>query len=117
MAGNIGVAINVGEKTFHLHDFARGRVAGAILNQTEVPAGNPSFVVVRGLDSGPFSASGEQRHVAAVNGLRDDIGLVARPGVHVFDGRNDNVRVSREGAGNKNTNNEESEKRNSYVEG
>src|SRR6202140_7766 len=95
VAGDVGLAINTGEETFDLHDFAGGRIARAMLNQPEMAAGNPSFVVILSLDSGPFSASGEPRHLAAVNGLRDDIGLVAGPGIHVFDRGNDNVRVSR----------------------
>src|ERR1700684_3639895 len=115
MAGDVGLAIDGGEKTFHLHYFAGGRIARAMLNQKEGPAGRPSFGVILSLVSGPSSASGEQGYIAAVNGLRDDIGFVARPGVHVFDRRNANVRVSRGGARNKNE--EESEKRNSYVEG
>jgi hypothetical protein len=51
------------------------------------------------LDAGPFAACGEERDVAAVEGLGDDIGLIGGVGVHVGDGGDDDVGVLRKGTG------------------
>ena len=56
-------------------------------------AGNPSFIVVSRLDLRPFAASRQQRHVAAIDRLRNNIGLVAWPGKHVGHWNHYNLRA------------------------
>src|SRR5438552_142921 len=97
---DVGFPIHVSEETLHLHDDSRRRITIAALHQAKMPAAHPSLVVICRLNSRPLSLRGYQHDVAAVNGLRHYIRLIAWLGKHVSHRNHDGLHVSREDARN-----------------